>query len=53
MHFRETASAKLEEGVVDGRSVRPEFPGLHAHYKERDNTLQPRKGKLIAKPVHS
>lgn len=52
-HFGETASAKLEEGGVDGRSVRPESPGLHAHYKGQDNALQPRKGKLIAKPVRS
>ena len=28
----ETAGAKSEEGVVDGRSVCPEYPGLHAGY---------------------
>ena len=33
----ETAGAKSEEGVVDGRSVCPEYPGLHAGYNGLDN----------------
>ncbi len=32
-----TAGAKSEEGVVDGRSVCPEYPGLHAGYNGQDN----------------
>ncbi len=52
-HFGGTASAKLEEGGVDGRSVCPESPGLHARYKGQDNELRPRKGKPTSKPVRS
>ncbi len=33
----ETAGAKSEEGVVDGRSVCPGYPGLHAGYNGLDN----------------
>ena len=47
-HSVQTANAKLEEGVGDGRSVCPEFPGLHAAYNGKSNATQPRKGKLIA-----
>ena len=36
-HIEETAGAKSEEGSGNGRSVCPEFPGLHARYKGRDN----------------
>ena len=50
MHFRETAGDKPEEGVVNGRSVCSESPGLHASYNDRDNELRPRKGELIFKP---
>jgi hypothetical protein len=32
-HYRGTAGAKSEEGEVNGRSVCPESPGLHARYK--------------------
>ncbi len=53
MHFKETASAKLEEGEVDGRSVRPESPGLHARYKGQDNEMRHRKVELTSKPVRS
>ncbi len=53
VHFEGTASAKLEEGEVDGRSVCPESSGLHARYKGRDNEMRPRKGKLTSKPVRS
>ena len=52
-HFEGTASAELEEGGVDGRSVRPESSGQHARYKGQDNGLQPRKGTPIPKPVRS
>ncbi len=52
-HFEGTASAKLEEGGVDGRSVCPESPGLHARYKGQDNELRPRKGEPTSKPVRS
>ncbi len=53
MHIIGTASAKLEEGEVNGRSVCPESPGLHARYKGQDNGLQCRKATAIPKPVHS
>ncbi len=32
-HYRETATAKVEEGGGNGRSVCPESPGPHARYK--------------------
>ena len=50
---KETAGAKSEEGEINGRSVRPESPGLHARYKGQDNGLQRRKAKAIPKPVRS
>ena len=36
-----------EEGAGYGRSVCPEFPGLHARNNGRDNGIQLRKEKLI------
>ena len=48
MHSSGTASAKLEEGVGDGRSVCPESSGLHAAYIGRYNEMQLRKEKLIS-----
>ena len=44
----ETAGAKSEEGVVDGRSVCPEYPGLHASYNGWYNGYLPRKGMEIS-----
>ena len=44
---RGTASAKLEEGVDDGRSVCPESPGLHAGYNGWDNGFRRRKAEVI------
>ena len=44
----ETAGAKSEEGVVDGRSVCPEYPGLHAGYNGQDNGLLHRKVASIS-----
>ena len=52
-HIGETAGAKSEEGAGNDRSVCPEFPGLHAHYKGWDNGCQPRKGTVISKPNRS
>ncbi len=52
-HYKGTAAAKAEEGEVNGRSVCPESPGLHARYKGQDNGLQHRKVKVISKPGHS
>ena len=52
-HNGGTAGAKSEEGAGNDRSVCPESPGLHAHYKGQDNGLQPRKGTAIPKPVRS
>ena len=43
-----TAGAKSEEGVVDGRSVCPEYPGLHAGYNGQDNGLLHRKVASIS-----
>jgi hypothetical protein len=43
-----TASAKEEEGAGDGRSVCPEFSGLHAGYNGWDNGLRHRKVKAIS-----
>ena len=48
MHSKETANAKFEEGVGDGRSVCPESSGLHAAYIGRYNEMQLRKEKLIS-----
>ena len=42
-HYRGTAVAKAEEGAVNGRSVCPESPGLHARYKGQDNGHRHRK----------
>ena len=47
-HSVETASAKLEEGRGDARSVWPEFPGPHVAYKDGDNAFRRRKAKAIA-----
>jgi hypothetical protein len=44
----ETAAAKAEEGVGNGRSVCPESPGLHAGYNGWYNGHLPRKGKIIS-----
>ena len=52
-HIEGTAGAKSEEGEVNGRSVCPESPGLHARYKGQDNGLQRREAKPILKPVRS
>ena len=52
-HTMGTAGAKSEEGEVNGRSVCPESPGLHARYKGRDNGFRPREGEAIPKPVRS
>ena len=52
-HIDGTAGAKPEEGEVYGRSVCPEFPGLHARYKGRDNGSRRREAKVIPKLVHS
>ncbi len=52
-HYKGTAGAKSEEGEVNGRSVCPESPGLHARYKGLDNDFQHRKVKAISKPAHS
>src|SRR5687768_17492413 len=52
-HIGGTAGAKPEEGEVYGRSVCPEFPGLHARYKGRDNGSRRREAKVIPKLVHS
>ncbi len=53
MHTKGTASAKLEEGEGNDRSVCPESPGRHARYKGWDKGLQPREGKAIPKPTRS
>ena len=52
-HINGTAVAKTEEGEVNGRSVCPESPGLHARYKGWDNGLRHRKVKAISKPNRS
>ena len=44
-HSRGTAGDKSEEGAGDGRSVCPEFPGLHAAYNATDNRMRLRKEK--------
>ena len=43
-----TAAAKAEEGMGNGRSVCPEYPGLHAGYNGWDNGYLPRKGMEIS-----
>ena len=48
VHSSETAAAKAEEGVGDGRSVCPEFPGLHAAYIDTYNGMRLRKEKPIS-----
>ena len=52
-YIRGTASAKLEEGEVNGRSVCPDSLGLHARYKGQDKGIRPREGKVILKPARS
>jgi len=47
-HSDRTATAKVEEGVGNGRSVWPGYPRLHAAYNGQDNAMQHRKVKLIA-----
>ena len=39
-HSNGTASAKLEEGVDDDRSVWSECPGLHVIYNARHSGMQ-------------
>jgi hypothetical protein len=39
-YIRKTASAKLEEGMGNGRSVCPEWAGQHAGYNGQDNGFQ-------------
>ncbi len=46
-HSLETAGDKPEEGVGDGRSVCPEFLGLHATHNACHNGTQLRKEKQI------
>ena len=52
-HNGGTAGAKSEEGEGNDRSVCPESPGLHAHYKGSDNGSLPREGTAISKPIRS
>ena len=52
-HIMGTAGAKSEEGEVNGRSVCPESPGLHARYIGRDNELRHREVEAISKPARS
>jgi hypothetical protein len=52
-HIVETATAKVEEGSGNDRSVCPEFPGLHARYKDHDNGHRRREAKAIPKRGHS
>ncbi len=47
-YYDETAAEKVEEGVVNDRSVWREYPRLHAAYNGWDNAMQHRKVKLIA-----
>ena len=47
-HSGGTATAKVEEGVGDSRSVWRGCHGLHAAYNASDNAMQHRKVKLIA-----
>ena len=49
-HIVETAGAKSEEGEVDGRSVCPECPGLHARYIGGDKGPLRRKATVNPKP---
>ena len=50
-HSYGTARAKWEEGVVNGRSVWSESPGLHAGANGKDNRMQLRKEELIPEPL--
>jgi hypothetical protein len=45
-HSKETANAKFEEGVGDGRSVCPESSGLHAAYNAKHNGTTTPKGEV-------
>ncbi len=45
-HSKETADAKSEEGVGDGRSVCPESSGLHAAYIAKHNGTTTPKGEV-------
>ena len=47
-HSGETAADEAEEGVGNGRSVCPEYPGLHASYNGWYNGYLPRKGMEIS-----
>ncbi len=47
-HTVGTAAAKAEEGMGNGRSVCPEYPGLHASYNGWYNGYLPRKGMEIS-----
>ena len=53
LHYGDTATAEVEEGGGNGRSVCPESPGLHARYKGQDNGLRHRKVKAIPKPARN
>ena len=53
LHYGDTATAKVEEGGGNGRSVCPESPGLHARYKGQDNGLRHRKVEAIPKPARN
>ena len=44
-HIEGTAVAKTEEGEVNGRSVCPESPGLHARYKGQDKGFSTPRGE--------
>jgi hypothetical protein len=52
-HNGGTAGAKSEEGGGNDRSVCPESPGLHAHYKDWDNGFLPRKGTAISTALYA
>lgn len=47
-YIRETATAKVEEGTGNGRSVCPECAGLHAGYNGWDSGLLRREATLIS-----
>ena len=53
LHYGDTATAEVEEGGGNGRSVCPESPGLHARYKGQDNGLRRRKAEAIPKPART
>lgn len=52
-HIAGTAGAKPGEGEGNGRSVCPEFPGLHARYKGPDNGYRHREVEATPKPARS